>query len=154
KPFHGAGLVVLADGQTYLRLERAAMDSEGKLYEYVNWELRQNGRWTRQGEANELPLANLTSAPTAGRSLARWMKAADALALERLERADLERWLDKRQQDTTRKALAQATAESLLREIEAEAYTQDYRHLRGRLAAPEPATYLRLERRGGTVYAS
>ena len=42
-PFTGAGLVVIGDDRTYLRLERAALDRNGTNDPYVNWEGRMNG---------------------------------------------------------------------------------------------------------------
>ncbi len=43
-PFLGAGLVLMAGDQTYLRLERAVVNRGGPLDAYVNWELRRAGR--------------------------------------------------------------------------------------------------------------
>lgn len=54
-PFVGAGLVLMVDDNTYVRLERAALrNSEVKTY--ANWELRREGKWELAGTTDVLPL--------------------------------------------------------------------------------------------------
>jgi RNA polymerase sigma factor (sigma-70 family) len=53
-PFHGAGLLLWKDANTYIRLERAKMNFNGDLLSYGNWELRKDGQWPRAGDASEL----------------------------------------------------------------------------------------------------
>jgi len=50
-PFVGAGLVLIADDRTFVRLERAALDRNGATDPYVNWEVRANGRQQWAGTA-------------------------------------------------------------------------------------------------------
>jgi regulation of enolase protein 1 (concanavalin A-like superfamily) len=45
-PIVGAGLVLMADKETYVRLERFGMYREQQLKELASWEVRQNGRFT------------------------------------------------------------------------------------------------------------
>jgi regulation of enolase protein 1 (concanavalin A-like superfamily) len=45
-PYHGAGLIVWKDGRNYLRLERAAAYINGRETNYINYELREDGRLT------------------------------------------------------------------------------------------------------------
>jgi regulation of enolase protein 1 (concanavalin A-like superfamily) len=54
-PFLGAGLVLMADEKTYVRLERAAFRRDG-VSTYVNWELRRGGEWVLAGSASVCPL--------------------------------------------------------------------------------------------------
>ena len=54
--FVGAGLVLMGDDQSYLRLERAALHKDKADSTYVNWEARQNGNWSRKGNAGEAKL--------------------------------------------------------------------------------------------------
>ncbi len=54
-PFVGAGLVLMADDNTYVRLERAAL-RRGEVKTYANWELRREGRWELAGRADVMPL--------------------------------------------------------------------------------------------------
>lgn len=54
-PFVGAGLLLFADEKTYIRLERAALRSNG-VQTYANWELRQDGNWILAGRQDILPL--------------------------------------------------------------------------------------------------
>ena len=56
KPFCSAGLVVWQNQGNYLRLERAALLNGAENSIYANWELRQNGRFTRAGNPGEQPL--------------------------------------------------------------------------------------------------
>jgi regulation of enolase protein 1 (concanavalin A-like superfamily) len=43
--YHGAGLLLWLDGQTYIRLERAAVvQDENKVLHYANFELRKDGK--------------------------------------------------------------------------------------------------------------
>jgi len=55
-PFVGAGLLLMADDQTYVRLERAALVTGGETKTFANWELRQDGKWVLAGDASVLPL--------------------------------------------------------------------------------------------------
>lgn len=54
-PFPGAGLVLVADEKTYVRLERAAFRRD-EVSTYANWELRQDGKWVLGGDASVCPL--------------------------------------------------------------------------------------------------
>ncbi len=56
-PFHGAGLLIFQDNHNFVRLESAAMGYEGKHYRYASFELRQAGKFVREGEAHEHPLS-------------------------------------------------------------------------------------------------
>ena len=53
-PFEGAGLVLMADDKTFVRLERAALDRNGAAEPYVNWEVRADGRqqWASTAKLN------------------------------------------------------------------------------------------------------
>ena len=53
-PFEGAGLVLMADDKTFVRLERAAVDRNGATDPYVNWEVRADGRqqWASTAKLN------------------------------------------------------------------------------------------------------
>jgi regulation of enolase protein 1 (concanavalin A-like superfamily) len=55
-PFVGAGLLLMADEKTYVRLERAALQWQGEVKTYANWELRQDGNWVLAGNAAVQPL--------------------------------------------------------------------------------------------------
>jgi regulation of enolase protein 1 (concanavalin A-like superfamily) len=55
-PFVGAGLLLMADERTYIRLERAALQFQGDVKTYANWELREDGKWVQAGEATVAPL--------------------------------------------------------------------------------------------------
>jgi regulation of enolase protein 1 (concanavalin A-like superfamily) len=55
-PFVGAGLLLMADEKTYIRLERAALVKGGEVKTYANWELRQDGQWVLWGEEQIQPL--------------------------------------------------------------------------------------------------
>ena len=55
-PFVGAGLLLMADEKTYVRLERAALRLQGEVKTYANWELRQDGNWVLAGDASVQPL--------------------------------------------------------------------------------------------------
>jgi regulation of enolase protein 1 (concanavalin A-like superfamily) len=55
-PFVGAGLVLIESDQTFIRLDRATLRSGDGLKAYASWELRQDGKWVRAGEATEKPL--------------------------------------------------------------------------------------------------
>jgi regulation of enolase protein 1 (concanavalin A-like superfamily) len=54
--FVGAGLVLMVDDRTYLRLERAAAHTGGADAAYVSWEARREGTWTRKGNTGEARL--------------------------------------------------------------------------------------------------
>lgn len=56
KAFHGAGLVVMQDENTYIRLERAAFANPGQRLVYANFELRLNGKIISFGRATDYPL--------------------------------------------------------------------------------------------------
>jgi regulation of enolase protein 1 (concanavalin A-like superfamily) len=54
--YHGAGLLIWLDGQTYIRLERAAVVAEEeKSVHYVNFELRKGGQRVPAGDNAEIP---------------------------------------------------------------------------------------------------
>jgi regulation of enolase protein 1 (concanavalin A-like superfamily) len=55
-PFVGAGLLLMADEKTYIRLERAALVKGGETKTYANWELREDGKWVLAGAASVVPL--------------------------------------------------------------------------------------------------
>ncbi|HWG46800.1 MAG TPA: DUF1349 domain-containing protein [Gemmataceae bacterium] len=55
-PFVGAGLLLMADDKTYIRLERAALVKGGETKTYANWELRQDGKWVLAGAEAVQPL--------------------------------------------------------------------------------------------------
>jgi regulation of enolase protein 1 (concanavalin A-like superfamily) len=55
-PFVGAGLVLMADDKTYIRLERATLYKGQEFKTYANWELRQDGNWVQAGQESVLPL--------------------------------------------------------------------------------------------------
>ncbi|HEY7313954.1 MAG TPA: hypothetical protein VH643_31685 [Gemmataceae bacterium] len=55
-PFVGAGLLLMADEKTYVRLERAALLKGGEVKTYANWELRRNGKWVLAGAERVQPL--------------------------------------------------------------------------------------------------
>lgn len=55
-PFVGAGLLLMADEKTYIRLERAALRIPCEVKTYANWELRQDGKWVQAGDASVQPL--------------------------------------------------------------------------------------------------
>ena len=55
-PYHAAGLLLMKDEQTYVRLERAAMADGGQAYPYANFELREDGQVSRFGRTSDAPL--------------------------------------------------------------------------------------------------
>ncbi len=55
KPFTSAGLLVWQDERNYIRLEHARCEAP-PIVTYVNWELRSQGQWVRQGRFDEMPL--------------------------------------------------------------------------------------------------
>jgi regulation of enolase protein 1 (concanavalin A-like superfamily) len=55
-PFVGAGLLLMVDDKTYVRLERAALRRDAGVKTYANWELRRDGKWEKAGETALLPL--------------------------------------------------------------------------------------------------
>jgi regulation of enolase protein 1 (concanavalin A-like superfamily) len=55
-PFVGAGLLLMKDEKTYIRLERAALVKGGEVSTYANWELREDGKWVLAGAENVQPL--------------------------------------------------------------------------------------------------
>lgn len=55
-PFVGAGLLLMADEKTYIRLERATLRLRGEVKTYANWELREDGKWVLAGDASVQPL--------------------------------------------------------------------------------------------------
>jgi regulation of enolase protein 1 (concanavalin A-like superfamily) len=54
-PFVGAGLLLILDDNTYVRLERAAL-RRGEVKTYTNWELRRDGKWELSGTTDVKPL--------------------------------------------------------------------------------------------------
>ncbi len=54
--FQGAGLVLMKDERTYLRLERATFTRDGMKTVYTVWELRQDGAIDRFAQADDHPL--------------------------------------------------------------------------------------------------
>lgn len=56
RPFHAAGLILWRDPGSYLRLERASMVVDGRTVSYLNFEIRDDGRWLRAGDSAEHPL--------------------------------------------------------------------------------------------------
>jgi regulation of enolase protein 1 (concanavalin A-like superfamily) len=52
-PHLGAGLVLMADEKTYIRLDRAASRRD-EVTTYANWELRRDGKWEMPGTAEVL----------------------------------------------------------------------------------------------------
>jgi regulation of enolase protein 1 (concanavalin A-like superfamily) len=56
RPFHGAGLLILQDNKNFVRLESAGMVYDGKHHRYAGFEMRQDGKFVREGEAHEHPL--------------------------------------------------------------------------------------------------
>jgi regulation of enolase protein 1 (concanavalin A-like superfamily) len=55
-PFVGAGLLLMVDEKTYVRVERAALVKGGEVKTYANWELRQDGQFVLWGEEKIRPL--------------------------------------------------------------------------------------------------
>jgi regulation of enolase protein 1 (concanavalin A-like superfamily) len=55
-PFVGAGLLLMADEKTYIRLERATLRLRGEVKMYANWERREDGKWVLAGDASVQPL--------------------------------------------------------------------------------------------------
>jgi RNA polymerase sigma factor (sigma-70 family) len=55
-PFVGAGLWLMADDQTYVRLDRATLRRDGEAKTYASWELRRDGKWELAGDATVQPL--------------------------------------------------------------------------------------------------
>lgn len=55
-PFVGAGLLLMKDDNTYIRLERAALVKGGEVKTYANWELRTDGKWVLAGAERVQPL--------------------------------------------------------------------------------------------------
>ncbi len=61
-PFQAAGLLLIADDRTYLRLERAALyNKNGEVKHYGSWSFREAGQWTVRGVPNVAPLENLAA---------------------------------------------------------------------------------------------
>jgi regulation of enolase protein 1 (concanavalin A-like superfamily) len=60
--FQGAGLLLMADEKTYIRLERAALrykdQGDAGRHRYTNWELRDNADWKLSGTIKTFPLEN------------------------------------------------------------------------------------------------
>lgn len=56
--FMGAGVLLMIDDRTYVRLERASLVRDGRESHYVNWELRINGQWAKAGNTAQAPLAD------------------------------------------------------------------------------------------------
>lgn len=60
KPFTSAGLLIWQDAGNYIRLEHARCEAP-PIVTYVNWELRSNGQWVRQGRFDEMVLIGESS---------------------------------------------------------------------------------------------
>ncbi len=60
KPFTSAGLLIWQDEGNYIRLEHARCEAP-PIVTYVNWELRLNGQWVRQGRFDEMALVGESS---------------------------------------------------------------------------------------------
>lgn len=56
RSFLGAGLLLMKDERTYIRLERAALLLRGEVKHYANWELREDGKWLLEGDTRVQPL--------------------------------------------------------------------------------------------------
>ncbi|QDT14882.1 DUF1349 domain-containing protein [Alienimonas californiensis] len=56
KAYHGAGLLLMKDDRTYIRLERASFRADGQTRHYANFELRLDGQLQRIGLATDMPL--------------------------------------------------------------------------------------------------
>jgi RNA polymerase sigma factor (sigma-70 family) len=54
--FHGAGLLVWQDANTYIRLERGLVTSDDQNINYASWELRKGGEFARIGNSGDLIL--------------------------------------------------------------------------------------------------
>jgi hypothetical protein len=61
-PFHAAGLLLMKDEQTYVRLDLAEMAWEGENASFINFELRKDGQAVRLGHRKELPVDTLVEA--------------------------------------------------------------------------------------------
>jgi regulation of enolase protein 1 (concanavalin A-like superfamily) len=55
-PFVGAGLLLMKDEKTYIRLERAGLRVQNEVKNYSNWELREGGKWRLAGNTSVRPL--------------------------------------------------------------------------------------------------
>jgi RNA polymerase sigma factor (sigma-70 family) len=58
RAFHGAGLVLWQDENTYIRLERAKLTDGDENMSYGSFELRKDGKFERVGNGAEVPLAD------------------------------------------------------------------------------------------------
>jgi regulation of enolase protein 1 (concanavalin A-like superfamily) len=58
RAFHGAGLVLWQDENTYVRLERAKVTLDDQNPSYASFELRKDGKFERVGDGSEVPLAD------------------------------------------------------------------------------------------------
>jgi regulation of enolase protein 1 (concanavalin A-like superfamily) len=56
--YNGAGLLLMVDNGTYVRLERAALFKNGQYSSFLAWELRVNGQTAPTGWNQTLPLQN------------------------------------------------------------------------------------------------
>lgn len=61
KPFCSAGLLIWKNERNYIRLERASLLNGAVVSTYASWELRQDGKFARAGQAGELPLTGEVS---------------------------------------------------------------------------------------------
>jgi len=55
-PYHGAGLLVMADNRNYIRLERATLSRGGQYRHYTVYEVRLAGKLQRFGQVVDAPL--------------------------------------------------------------------------------------------------
>lgn len=55
-PYHGAGILLMADPYNYMRLERATLTNSSGQRHYANYEFRVNGKLQRFGKVTDFPL--------------------------------------------------------------------------------------------------
>ena len=55
-PFNGAGILIMKDEATYIRLERATFHRGGQNFVYTSFEMRHNGEVERFANATDFPL--------------------------------------------------------------------------------------------------
>jgi RNA polymerase sigma factor (sigma-70 family) len=60
RAFQGAGLLLWLDEKTYIRLERAEVNIDGKNVSYANFELRKDADFTRGGDTTVQPTEKAT----------------------------------------------------------------------------------------------
>ena len=54
--YNGAGLLLISDTRNYVRLERAALQTEDEPVPYTNFEIRLDGKLLRVGRTNDRPI--------------------------------------------------------------------------------------------------